>query len=118
MHELSVAEDILSVVEKAAGPGNPIEAVHVTLGPLSGICAESLRFCFSEVADYKGFGAPQLIIEETVPKVRCLGCGADYDLKDFNGGCPQCGSLSGNMVAGHEFTVDWIEVPDEAIPET
>lgn len=116
MHELSVAESILDVVEEAVGPAGQVAAVHLILGPLSGVSPEALLFCFSEVARPRRLGSPKLIIEQTAARIHCRDCGLDYESSDFFEGCPQCASLNREILSGHEMTVDWVELvedPDE-----
>ena len=112
MHELSFAEDILRIVEEVAGSPQRIASVHVTVGPLSGISADSLRFCFGEVAEAKGFGSTRLIIEESMAKVGCSDCLFEFEAKTFHNGCPRCRSFNTTVLSGHEFTVDWVELDD------
>ena len=112
MHELSIAEDILKIVSPRIGAQHSLSAVHLTLGPLSGVSTESLRFCFPEVAEMHGFGRPSLIVDELPAQMHCLDCGCEYALRRFSDGCPGCGSLLRDVRSGSEFMIDWIEVRD------
>ncbi len=112
MHELSIAEDILGLVATRMGVGQQLSSVHLTLGPLSGVSADALQFCFPELAELQGFGRPKLIVEEPPAQIRCLDCGYEYGLRDFGDGCPVCGSWNREVRSGRQFTVDWIEVED------
>lgn len=113
MHEFSIAENIVDVVGKAVGSRKRLLSVSVTLGPLSGISAEALRFCFTEVAKQKGFGSPELIVNEIAAKLHCCDCGLDYESMDFFEGCPGCRSLNRRVISGHEFTVDEAELMED-----
>ena len=113
MHEFSVAESILDVIEEAVGAEKGLTSVHLTLGTLSGICGEALEFCFTELAQQRGFGSPDLAIALVPAKVHCLDCGGDYECTDFYEGCPQCGSLNRDIASGYECNVDWVEVEEE-----
>lgn len=113
MHELSVALDIVKLIEAALGAKKPLVSVHLTLGPLSGICPDSLRFCFQEIAGQEGFGAPELVMNQTAARVHCHDCGLDYETKEFFEGCPQCHSMNRTVESGDEFTVDYVEIEEE-----
>lgn len=113
MHEFAAAKDILQMLEHTLGSERDLRRVHLTLGPLSGIAAEALRFCFSELAKQEGFGSPELIIEEIASRVRCGACGTEYAVTDFADACPECQSLKRKILSGDEFTLDWAEVEDE-----
>ena len=113
MHEFSIAEDILDIVQENAGPGAQVDCVHLILGPLSGVSPDALLFCFPEVAKPLGMGTPRLVIEETAAKVHCCDCGLDYESKEFYDGCPRCDSMNRQILSGQELTVDWIELVED-----
>lgn len=112
MHELSLAKDMTRIIGKAIGGVRPLDTVNITVGPLSGISSESLRFCFTEVAKMEGFGEPKLVITETEAKLICLDCSIEYQAKEFYQGCPSCGSFSRRILSGREFTVDSVEIEE------
>jgi hydrogenase nickel incorporation protein HypA/HybF len=113
MHELSIARDITGIITRALGRPRRLDRVNVTIGPLSGISPESLRFCFTEVARSQGLGEPELCISETSASLVCLDCCREYSTDDFYDGCPDCGSMMRRIVTGREFTVDSVELDDE-----
>jgi len=103
---------MLETIEAQVGPGAPLCEVHVTIGPLSGVCAEALEFCFTEVAGMRGLGSPALTVDTPAAQVDCLECGRHYEGRDFYEGCPQCGSLRREILSGRECTVDWVRVEE------
>ena len=113
MHELSVAQEVLNIVEREVGGEKKVLSVALTLGPLSGICADSLQFCFSLIAADRGFGETELVINEVPARLHCNGCGLDYELDDLIQGCPRCGSFVRTLLGGSEFTLDAVEVEEE-----
>ena len=113
MHEFSIAESILDVIEQEIGSVTPVSAVHLRVGRLSGVCADALEFCFPEVAEQRGFGKPTLTIESPPADVHCRDCGADYGCEDFYEGCPHCASLNREIRSGHECNVDWIQIEED-----
>ena len=115
MHELSIARDMTLIIGRAIGGPRPLDRVNVTIGPLSGISPESLRFCFGEVASTEGFGRPELVITEIAASLVCLDCETEYNTRDFYDGCPSCGSINRKILSGREFTVDSVEF-DEGGP--
>ena len=113
MHEFAAAKDILEMLEQALGTKREVKRVHLTLGPLSGIASDALRFCFSELARLEGFGAPDLVIDEVASRLRCGVCDMEYAVTDFADACPGCQSLRREILSGGEFTLDWAEVEEE-----
>jgi hydrogenase nickel incorporation protein HypA/HybF len=112
MHELSLAHDMTRIIGNVLGRKVPLDRVNVTIGPLSGISPESLKFCFTEIAKMEGFGEPELVINLTEAKLICLECGTEYQARDFYQGCPECGSISRKILSGREFTVDSVEIDE------
>jgi len=112
MHELSLAHDMTRIIGSALGRKVHLDRVNITVGPLSGISPESLRFCFTEIAKIEGFGEPELVINLTRAKLICLDCDTEYEAKDFYQGCPDCGSISRRILSGREFTVDSVELEE------
>ena len=45
MHELAIAEGVVDTVTQRL-PGARITSVHLEIGALSGVVADSIRFCF------------------------------------------------------------------------
>ncbi|MBN2587463.1 MAG: hydrogenase maturation nickel metallochaperone HypA [Candidatus Fermentibacteraceae bacterium] len=114
MHEMSLAMDMTRIIGEALGRKAPLERVNITIGPLSGISAESLRFCFTEIARMEGFGEPELVINHTEARLLCLECRTEYEVADFYQGCPECGSISRRILSGREFTVDSVEIDEDS----
>ncbi|MFO8182842.1 MAG: hydrogenase maturation nickel metallochaperone HypA [Candidatus Aegiribacteria sp.] len=112
MHEMSLARDMTRIIGKTLGRKVRLEKVNITVGPLSGISPESLRFCFTEIARMEGFGEPELVIDKTEARLVCLECGEEYEAVDFYQGCPSCGSISRRILSGREFTVDSVEIDE------
>lgn len=109
MHELSIASAILDVIEEDLGHREILRAVDLLLGPLSGVSAEALEFCFSEMASQRGFGRPDLRIRQTEAVVKCAECGADYAAADLAAFCPACGGVFKQVLSGRECSVESIE---------
>ena len=112
MHEFSIAQGMLSAIEEALGGKRELVAVDVTIGALSGVSADALEFCFTEVARMSGFGAPRLVIRNAPVKMQCNACGADYETQDVMDGCPSCESLDRHALGGMECTVDSVEIKE------
>jgi hydrogenase nickel incorporation protein HypA/HybF len=116
MHELSLAEEMLQMIAGVIGSGSRLERVNIVIGPLSGVSADSLRFCFTELAAMRGFGSPDLVVDETAASIRCRSCGLSYEVHEFTEGCPVCGSLERDILSGMECTLESIEVDDGGRP--
>jgi hydrogenase nickel incorporation protein HypA/HybF len=112
MHELSIALSILEIVdEEAARQGGRIAAVHLKLGPLSGVVKEALMSAFDLAREGTPFAQAELIIDEVPVTAYCPACSVDrtpssaYDLC-----CPECGTPTPEVLSGRDLEVVAIEV--------
>lgn len=112
MHELAIAEHMFDIIFKSLNGKKELEKVSITLGPLSGISAEALSFCFDEVACLKGFGKPVLEIQKTYAKIKCCSCNFEYKTDDFYNICPKCTSIDKDILSGDEFSIDSVEIKE------
>lgn len=110
MHELAIAEHMFEIISKSINGKKELERVSITLGPLSGISAEALSFCFEEVAFARGFGKPVLLIEKTLANIRCRNCNTNYKTDDFYNICPKCSSIDKEILSGDEFAINSVEI--------
>ncbi|MDD5451673.1 MAG: hydrogenase maturation nickel metallochaperone HypA [Desulfovibrionales bacterium] len=114
MHELSIAQGILDIIQNEAEK-NAIERVSVVrlkLGKLTAVEPSSLSFCFELIT--KGTLAEGARLEiETVPITgRCAQCGKEFILEDPFCNCPGCQGLKIDILTGREFYICEIESDD------
>ncbi|MEJ2125239.1 MAG: hydrogenase maturation nickel metallochaperone HypA [Alphaproteobacteria bacterium] len=112
MHELSICENLLSVIEDTAKAQNfdRVLQVRLAVGPFSGVETEALRFGFDVVM--KGSLADGAILEinETQATAICLDCNANTYVKDRLALCPHCGSFRLKITGGKELKIIDLEV--------
>ena len=67
MHELSIAVNIVDIAneELVRHGGERIRAIHIQLGPLSGVAKEALLFSFSLACEGTAAEGSRLVIEDT-----------------------------------------------------
>ena len=111
MHELSLMTRLLDDAVAAAA-GEPLCALRVRVGPLSGVVVDALRFAFEALSPETAAAGARLDIEETVPALHCPRCGADYTTPVGYYNCPACGAADGELRGGNELELVSIEVPD------
>lgn len=113
MHELSIA---LSIIEGATEEaqrygGAKVNAVHLKLGPLSGVVKDALLFSYELACEGTLLEGSQLIIEETTASVFCPRCEAEHVLPSIQQlCCPICGALSSRVVQGRELELVALEI--------
>lgn len=114
MHEMSVAESMLDVISDQLGGRVELLTCSIVLGPLSGISADSLQFCFTEVSRQLGFGSPELIVRKVPAQAHCNECGRDYAMENAFDLCPDCKSLSRSVQGGDDFAIESVEIAEDA----
>lgn len=117
MHELSIAMSLVDLAsEEAERRGNvSIDAVHIRVGPLSGVVKEALTFSFDVAAAGSAIEGAKLVIE-TVPLVAyCHPCGAERVIATPQHlRCPACGTPTPDIVRGAELELFALEIRDNA----
>lgn len=114
MHELAITQEIVRVVEEQA-TGSRVTRVVVEIGRVSGILADSVRFCFELCAKGTVAEGAVLSVEEIPGLARCRLCDARVELEELFGLCA-CGSADLEVLAGQELRVREMEVEGCATP--
>ena len=112
MHEMSLAESMLQIIEDSArsNPFARVKTVWVEVGQLAGVEKEALRFCFDAVTrDGLAEGA-QLEIIETAGEGRCMSCLKSVKLAERYDPCPECGGYPVEVTGGTEMRIKELEV--------
>ena len=112
MHEMSLAESIVQIVEDTARQNGAVRVSAVTLevGQLAGVEIEALRFCFDAASrDTVAVGA-ELRIEQPDGRAWCMPCGDTVVVAGLAEPCPRCGSHQLQVTGGNELKVREIEI--------
>ena len=112
MHELSIAQSLIGLVESEAekeGFARVLE-IRLRMGEFSGIIPDCLREFFPlAAAGTKAEGA-ELVIETIPGRFRCTGCGYEGAIERRAACCPVCGGTAIRMISGREFFVENLKV--------
>ena len=108
MHELAITE---GVVEAVTGrlPGARITCVRLEIGALSGVVADSVRFCFDLVTDGTDLQGARLEITEPAGRCRCRVCGSEFEPDGPILLCP-CGSADISVLNGQDLKITSVMV--------
>lgn len=112
MHEMSLAEGVLQLVEETARRerANRVKTVVLEIGRLSSVEPEALSFCFEVVTRGSLVEGAALDIIPVPGEGWCLPCGATVALAELWGACPRCGSHQVQPTGGTEMRVKEIEI--------
>ena len=112
MHEMSLAEGIVDLIEEESrrqGFTRVLE-VRVAVGELGGVEPEALQFCFDAVCRGTLADGARLTIERVPGQAWCMTCARVVPLHERYGECPQCGGVELQLQAGDELRLLDLEV--------
>lgn len=112
MHEMSLAEGVLQVIEDAARAQefSRVTTVWLEIGQLSGVEVEAMKFCFDAVVRDSIADGARLEIIATPGTGWCMQCSQTVPMQEVFGECPQCGSHQMQVTGGTEMRVKELEV--------
>jgi len=112
MHELSIALSIVDVVEEEAERrGGRVVAVHLKLGPLSGVVKDALVSAYGLAREGTSLNQSELIVEEVPLVAHCPVCAVECTLASVQDlRCPTCGAPTAEILSGRELEVVALEI--------
>jgi hydrogenase nickel incorporation protein HypA/HybF len=111
MHELSIALAILDLVgEEAERRGGRVVAVHLRLGPLSGVVKDALLSAYELAREGTPFAATIMRVEEVPIEAWCPACAALCRPAFPELCCPSCGAPTPDVRGGRELEVVALEI--------
>lgn len=107
MHELSLAEGILQIVEDAAAQQGfkRVTEVRLEIGALSGVEVEALSFCLDMVLKDSIAAGARVELEKVPGSGFCLECGETVPVNALYDACPRCGGYQVQATGGTEMRV-------------
>jgi len=115
MHELSIAMSVLEIVEEEAERqgGAKVLAVHLRIGPLSGVVKEALTSAFELARENTPWADCKLVIEEVPVVAFCPVCQTERTVSSIQHiCCPVCDTPMPNITAGRELEVAAMEISE------
>jgi hydrogenase nickel incorporation protein HypA/HybF len=104
MHELSLIQSLLDIVEDYAGKQRfeRVNTLKLSFGKLSCLDPQALKFAFDvQSAGTKAEGA-ELIFEIHPARLTCLDCHQETASEDYPALCPLCQSEDVQLTGGTE----------------
>ncbi len=117
MHELAVCKALVTqVTEIARRRAARISAVHVGIGPLSGIEPHLLEQAYPFASAGTAAEGSRLTVALMPVRVRCRHCGAESAPPLNRLLCEACGDWQTELLSGNEMLLQSVEldIPDEA----
>jgi len=112
MHEMSIALSLLDLAaEEGERHGGRVAAIHLRLGPLSGVVKEALVSAYDLARETTPLANAELVVEEVPVVAYCPACAAEQPLAAvYDLSCPACGTPTPTIVRGRELEVVALEL--------
>ena len=112
MHEMSLAEGVLQLIEDAAHRDGfkKVSTVWLEIGQLSAVEPEALAFCFDAVTRGTVADGARLEIITLPGQGWCEACCQTIPMTELLDACPVCGACPIEVTAGAEMRVKELEV--------
>jgi len=112
MHEMSLAEGILRILEENSRTQayTRVKGVWLEIGRLSHVEPESLRFCFGAVTRDTLADGARLEMIMVDGSGWCHDCGKTVAVESHYDACPHCGGYKVEATGGTEMRVKELEV--------
>jgi len=108
VHELAITEGVVVAVTERL-PLAKVTLVRLEIGALSGVVADSVRFCWDLVAEGTNLEGASLEIVQTPAKCRCRSCGTVFAPEEPILLC-QCGSADVAVESGADLRILSVKV--------
>lgn len=112
MHEMSLCEGVLQIIETEAKQQNfsHVKRVILDVGVLSGVEIPALEFAFEVVMQGSVAANATLEINELEAQAWCMHCAEVVTVKQRYDACPKCGSYQLQISSGDEMRIKELEV--------
>jgi hydrogenase nickel incorporation protein HypA/HybF len=112
MHEMSLAEGVLQIIEDAARSQKfgRVRTVWLEIGRLASVEPDALSFCFDAVVHGTCAEGARLEIVDVPGAGWCMDCGESVELAALGDPCPKCGGYKVQITGGTEMRVKELEV--------
>ena len=115
MHELSIAQSLLDIIEQETSlyKNTKVTVIRLRIGRLSGIVPDALRFAFEVISKGGSAEGAYVNIEDVPLKIMCRQCNKSFIADDPYMFCPDCKGLDVEMISGRELEIKEMEINDE-----
>jgi len=112
MHELSLCEGVLQLIEEQAleQKFSKVNTVWLEIGALAGVETEAMRFSFDAVANGSVADGAALKIIDIPGQAICPTCKNRIQICARFDVCPDCGHYPLEIIAGEELRIKELEV--------
>ena len=112
MHEYPITQSIVRIASEEAEKhkAKKVLEIRIVVGELSGLVPECIQDYFDILSKGTISEGAALRIQKVFPKIQCIECNHEGDMKPRVYSCEKCGSTKVKIVGGKEFYIDSMEV--------
>lgn len=112
MHEMSLCENILQIIEQQAEAQHfrKVKTVWLEIGALAGVEIEAMRFCFEVVVQGSLADKARLEMISVPGRAWCLQCHQNVGVQQRFDACPLCGGYQLQVNDGEQMRIKELEV--------
>ena len=115
MHELTIVDALIDQVKETldrTGERGRVLRMELSIGRLSGVSCQSLRFAFGLLAAGTVVEGAEIVIHEPKAVCNCRACHARTEIDGLVVECPQCRSGDISIEGGRDLILQSIEVEE------
>jgi hydrogenase nickel incorporation protein HypA/HybF len=112
MHEASMVESLIDLVQKNLPEGRRVRRVDVRVGLLTGVSPDAMRFYFEILREETLGPQAELVVSLEPLQAHCASCGLDHTFNEAAWVCPACGAQPLSLLNGDELHLSSFEVDD------
>lgn len=111
MHELSIVEGMMGIIEETAKEHalSRVSRIQLRIGKMRQVVPDALQFAFEAVGRGTVAEGAEIRITTVPTKAHCDECGTDFSVEEFCFICTACGSGRIAVIEGKELYIDSLE---------
>ncbi len=115
MHEFSIATALVDLVKQHCPPGEKVERVSVSAGPMRGIEPSAMQWAWEAAIDETFLEGSELDLKIELWQMRCPACKKIFAAKNMFEPC-ECGCETTSPVEGNELKLISLTLADPPGP--
>jgi hydrogenase nickel incorporation protein HypA/HybF len=107
MHEFSLAQNIIEIVEETVAKNNAgkVSAIELEIGTLSGVEIPALDMALESLQPGSVIEGAEIAKQIIKGKAKCPSCLHEFEPDDYFAACPVCGNFGTEIIKGKELRV-------------
>lgn len=107
MHELTLAESMMEIVENAASQAGvaKVTRVRLSIGALAHVESETLLYCCDVVSRGTVADGARFEVDRPPGRAQCNACGQQFTLDRLAISCPHCTAYNLHVLDGEQMKV-------------